>query len=279
MTTRILLLGLITLLCACKQSSQTASETTSETTSETASENRPNKTIISELHLSGYDRWFIRGDWIRPKAIIQKDGRTIKFSEYRLAWKGEYDHSDDDDGHCSTVSFQLYCYEFNDTAVSLLTVPCLSLIINTKDCFKYCHLSQDDKFELEKNASLLYEDMDSLLRFADNRQLLPVAPLCKTGLADTAMIRDNWQINFRKIINPFDVTLVCDDGYDYSFKYPFPFKMNDRRDPKTISRRLKRLPPFLLPNIGRFTKVLYSGDTDIDFNVYFRESFSEFDEI
>ncbi|MDE6488966.1 MAG: hypothetical protein K2L46_06765, partial [Paramuribaculum sp.] len=123
--------------------------------------------------------------------------------------------------------------------------------------------------------SLLYEDMDSLLRFADNRQLLPVAPLCKTGLADTAMVRDNWQINFRKIINPFDVTLVCNDGYDYSFKYPFPFEMSDRRDPQTISRRLKKLPPFLLPNIGMFTDVLYSGDTNIDNG----EHFYEFDEI
>lgn len=269
MTTRILLLGLIMLSCACKQSTETASET--------ASENRSDETIITEMNLTGYRGLFIRGDWKELKAIIQKDGRTIKFSEYLGACRGEYDHTDDDDDyyHCPMIFFQLYCYEFNDTAVSLLTVPHLALIINTNDNFKYCHLSQDDKFELEKNASLLYEDMDSLLRFADNRQLLPVAPLCKTGLADTAIVRDNWQINFRKIINPFDVTLVCNDGYDYSFKYPFPFEMSDRRDPQTISRRLKKLPPFLLPNIGMFSNVLYYGDPDIDNG----EHFYEFDEI
>ncbi|MDE5686443.1 MAG: hypothetical protein K2I26_07775, partial [Paramuribaculum sp.] len=59
MTTRILLLGLITLLCACNQSSQTASENASET----ASENRSDEAIITEMDLTGYGGLFIRGDW------------------------------------------------------------------------------------------------------------------------------------------------------------------------------------------------------------------------
>ncbi|MDE6099713.1 MAG: hypothetical protein K2G01_01585, partial [Paramuribaculum sp.] len=135
MTARILLLGLITLLCACNQSSQTASEN--------ASENRSDETIITEMNLTGYGGLFIRGDWKRLIAIIQKDGRTIKLSEYYAGCRGEYDHSDDDDDyyHCPMIFFQLYCYEFNDTAVSLLTVPYLALIINTNDNFKYCNLS------------------------------------------------------------------------------------------------------------------------------------------